>query len=578
MNYALTRTDRYLDKRQVIWVRINLVLETGFEDEIEHWMHAQAAKIIFRYYDTKSVFGKKSLNVIDYLFKWIEENKRFTEADKVKKRSALRNMEDVFASGGKDERVRRELCDIEICRELFHYMRTLGWSFVFVLDGFDQLDINPEQVKKFDKVHSSISRFVSARSSFGATLIVVSRTHTFDNFRSYDPFKFVSAENRYFVGEVNFETVMIRRFEAIKKVIIDRIPLHRRDTAEKLERSINGFLNHEFSKELLSEKNSQINISNMRAKLQALYLMFLDFVSDTTGKRYLIIEHMLLNGMRYPAVAYQYGLNEDGTLTHQPDEINFEARFIPLITRYPLPPSRVGSQEEDVFSHILLGIRILQFCVAISELDKIQETMTIEELSKLLNICFSYDTKITAAMIREFAAFDAIRIARRGTLPIDSRGNGIVATPKAKYILEQLVGDVAYLNMCAMRTAFPKYYFSSRHVRAGYVDESDSSAKDWVEIKIINSLSLFGTLILVNRNEHKRFNDVNRSELKPRQQAILRQALQAGLWDLIPSSKASVAVEVLQILSSGPIGWLSLEKKVAIAERVRQLFRSWRVT
>lgn len=578
LNYALTRCNAVLDKRKTIWVRLNFVYTSGFEEDLEHWMHAQAAKIILRYYDTKSSYtGKKIVAAADHLFEWIKANERFNEIDRGRLRAALRSMEQVFGRDSEDEVLRPSLCDKEICRELYRFMRVQGWSFIFVLDGFDQLDINPDQVQRFDTIRSSVRRFISMRAAFGAAIVIVTRTNTFDDFKAYDPFKGIPDARKYRIGDVDFDLVVRKRFDAIKDVVIRKIPSHRRETAEKLEKTIENFLAKNFKKTLLPDQNEKINISNIRAKLQTLYLMFLEFANESTGKGYLIIEHMLLNGMRYPAVAYDYSEVSKDELTPQANEIGHEARFLPLITRYPLPKFRSSFvMPANATKHLLVGIRILQLSVACKNLQRDQEILSIGELTSILAKCFGYSGPIIVAAINELAAFDLLRIFRREALPASSPSNGILALPKAEYVLDECLYDVAYLNMCAMRTPFPTQYFGLELMRCTYLGNADRAAQAWVHSKIINALSLFSMLVFQNRYEKVLFSSRSSDELPEREKIILVQAIRNGMWELIPSVRNNLVVEVMQILTSGPRSWLSEEEREEIADKVRRMFHFWR--
>lgn len=578
LNYALTRCNEILDKQKIVWVRLNFVYKSGFEDDLERWMHAQAAKIILRYYDKKSTYGgKKVVSAADWLFDWIGKNERFDDSERKRLRASLRTMEQVFGRLGEDEAIRPSLCDKELCRELYSLMRKDDWSFIFVLDGFDQLDISPDQVNHFELIRLNLERFISMRAKFGAAIVIVTRSNTFDDLKSYDPFKGIPEIRKYKVADVDFEKVVRTRFDAIKEVIIRRIPPHRRASADALETTIQKFIDSVLTPKELREANEKMNISNTRAQLQTLYLMFLDFVDETTGKGYLILEHMLLNGMRYPANAYSYHDISQNELTARSDELTHEARFLPLITRYPLPA--LGGPfvfPRNAFAHILLGLRILQLCVAARDLRNSQDFVSFGELTGILSAAFGYLPSIQSAMIDEMGAFDMLRIIRSNGLPAKSSSNRIVALPKADHLLEERLNDVAYLNMCALRTSFPRHLFDEGFVQCAYLGTGDHDGQRWAMSKIANAIFLFTCLSYQNRFERAQVDTKKIERFSDREKAIWSQAIRNGLWDLIPNARQQLVVEVMQILGSGPLGWLTIEDKEEVAERVRRIFTMWR--
>jgi hypothetical protein len=67
-----------------------------------------------------------------------------------------------------------------------------------------------------------------------------------------------------------------------------------------------------------------------------------------------------------------------------------------------------------------------------------------------------------------------------------------------------------------------------------------------------------------------------RGEGLPAKSLIWRQAISNGLWESIPDARAQLGVEIRQILTSGPVGWLSYDEHEMIAERVRAMFGFWR--
>ena len=583
LNYTLTRFHEMLDRRKVIWVRINLVYKSTFDDDILGWIRAQTAKIVLRYYDKESrVSPKKVVDVISHLKTWIAENENFDDEVKVEKNRKLRIMQQVWCTGASDEHIRPQNSDEEICTEIYRHLREEGWSFVVVLDGFDRLDIMPEESHRFNIVRRGIEEIISMRSVFGACILIVSRTYTIDALLSIDPFRKISDKNKYTIGLVEFSKIASARFDAIRSFARRSLPswgdFHDRD---ETSRTFDNFV-----LSLSSPDNKLLEIDenfaeNNRAKLQALQLIFLDYVNWKTGKAYVVIEHTMKNGRKYPAIAYEYV--DARTMTARiTREIAFDSRFLPILTRFPRltkPSGQWSDLGAKEACHFLIGIRILQLLLSV-EADQSLEAPSLGQILNILHFGFGVEKKIAAAEVYELEGFELLRIGRDATTPIESENNPVISLPKSRYMVERYLGDIAFLNMCAMRTLLPTRVFELGLIDLCALSGGRDSLIPWLRTKISNAFSLHALMSMANQLQRAEYSKRDRSKLSRHEERMLRVTRDRGLWSLIPTKVQKLTQDMNNILyATSYTGFthrpnLSNEEREQIVEEVRNMYRT----
>jgi hypothetical protein len=574
LNYLLTSQEELLTFNKTIWVRLNFVYASGYEDNLVAWMHAQAAKIALRYYDQSSEHkGPRCIDVLGLLTAWIEDpNEKFSELQKGEYKHSIQLMKTAFGKLGRDRSISKTLCNEVVCENIYYLLRSQGWSFVFVLDGFDQLDVSPDQIGKFERLKTSILAFISMRSNFGAAVLIVSRSNTLEDLRATDPFRVVPSERRFRISAPDLRSIVTKRFEAIQHVALsygsgpeiiggDKVRNLLRDFAQYIDQHVEFYS--------VGDRHSA---QNVRSRMQILYLLFLDFVDEKTGKTYLLVEHMMLNSHRYPVVAYSYSFGSGGKLVAQPtDEMTHESRFLPIVSRVCPLSTNPSTAVAGGLGRVLTSIRILQVCLAASAIADRQQIPTIDEIADLLKCVFSYERQEILMCVRELAAFDVLRIQVRPGFHVDSGENWLSALPKSKYLLKECLHNVAYLNMCAMRTLLPRQIFNSGLIALGTVEAGENGLAEWVHRKVTNSVFLFSFLLKLSTIERSQCSGKQHESLTVRQRNILSASQKySNLWDLFESLVPGFAVEVSRVLESTSRLSMSLDQKLLIINQVRR--------
>ena len=87
----------------------------------------------------------------------------------------------------------------------------------------------------------------------------------------------------------------------------------------------------------------------------------------------------------------------------------------------------------------------------------------------------------------------------------DTKNYQPLAMPKATYILSNLLYDIAYLNLCAMRIPINVNFLKPPIPYFKAVSFSDTLNKDWVEAKLLNSIGIFKLIEYYNLIEKSLF-------------------------------------------------------------------------
>src|SRR6476619_207803 len=109
-------------------------------------------------------------------------------------------MKEVFAGGAIEQPLRGALVNDAITRQVFNFLaREKGYRFIFILDGFDRLDVTDRDQNRFDDLVEDLVQLAGATDLLGFVLLAAMRTNTFDNLHSAGPGRRVPIAKRYSV-------------------------------------------------------------------------------------------------------------------------------------------------------------------------------------------------------------------------------------------------------------------------------------------------------------------------------------------------------------------------------------------
>lgn len=527
LNHVVSKHIDHLDENNVVWIRINLVADHGFDDDIQGWIQAQIAKILLRYYDESSEIAKEKKHLrhdyMDYLFSWIQNHEDLDENQKSTNFDKLMRLKAAFCKRDSDRSIGPVLCPSWICQELYRYARAeLGISFVVVFDGFDRLDRDTMHRERFIKLQSEISRLVSGNTSHGAALMIVTRQSTIDTLAGVHPFNSITWL-KYRVSSPTYDDILLRRLETLEEWL-DKGRLH---GFSRMEQHNSIDVVKDFRSKVLqnmvdsdyADSMAVLGLNN-RAKSQIVQLWFQEHCDEEKQGGYRLIEHMVKANFVYPPIVYIYEEIEGVIRAVGMPEYIYDSRFLPLLARPSIP---VGDRRLGIFEaqycaqeSMLLGVRLLQLLAlwrTAKKKGRTNENLTIAEVCKALECLFGYDERIVRNTIYELECFETIVVERFNAYKTDSNDDRVRVLPKADHLLNRFLGDIAYLNFCGMRLIVAKsFHARTEFLRAATlsgVRDTDSTHKTrikrWIVAKLHNALTTAALMMAVNEAQAQSF-------------------------------------------------------------------------
>ena len=216
LNYLLSKYSDILDEKKIIWVRINLPVSRNFDDKLDHWIEAQITKVLIRNYDEDSQYIQKPqhkrLNLLAHLRDWAKSESNDHEREI--KRKAVERLERIYAFGKGDTDISPEIVPMDVCGEVRRYAEENGLGFIIVFDGFDRLDYDTKNERRFRILRQGLERLATGAADSGFVYLCVTRTNTFSFLKSTYPF-FRAGDSIYTVARSSIENIVDARVTAI---------------------------------------------------------------------------------------------------------------------------------------------------------------------------------------------------------------------------------------------------------------------------------------------------------------------------------------------------------------------------
>jgi hypothetical protein len=541
-NYILSRFSIYFDRHNTIWVRINLVEDIGYDNKLLHWINAQTAKIIMRYYDTKSMYFPKSRQRHVDVDKYISEHMHRGKNKSFKRRIKRQYLHacTIFRQGGhrnseiREERISDDLIPPEIAVQVVAAARAAGFKFIVVLDGLDILEITKTYRLRFNNLTQQCMELTKSTKRNGFALLVVTRTNTLrtvlraDYHTTFDQAEF----EQYIIQAIPLPRIIQARLQYIVSEIT---AMHRANHVSwpvgDLESHIqeyNEFL-HTVERIYGSATGEKfINVlekiqgSNNRAKVQMLQYRYYDFFARRRTVKgqyhaYQLVESLMKAGRRFPPIPYRYSVSDGEHVRTTWHTQRYDSRFFPSIFRFPFNSLiKQVSKHKVIFDgnlgkprleNLLLGLRILQLVDAhhaynrkrqrVVDGETISNKVTVGELTRVLRTYFGYEEGLTLRMVDEFVEYQIIEY-HHPNIPVASNrqeDNEIVVLPKLGFLLDRFLYDLAYLNMAAIRIPLARSAFdvddkSKPYFHAVSYEEPKDGLGLWVAAKLCNAVGL----------------------------------------------------------------------------------------
>lgn len=542
LNYLLSEFAQKLDQQRVIWVRINLPTSREFDERLDHWVEAQTTKILVRYYDKESDFSripkKDRISVIEHLRLWAG---KYSDADSRPNRIAtVERICDVFAKRGSDRDISPEIVPIDVAAEVRRYALSQGLAFVVVFDGFDRLDYDAKNQKRFNRLVQGLERLATGSANANAVYLCVSRTHTFKHLWSTNPFVRFRKNTVYVISESPVSKILNERISALEKWATSRQAAGDRD-APRLLMLLQAFRKYveDRDNECKLDEIDRVLGQNIRGKTQIVQFLFLEFLAEENEMeryRYRLVEYLATAGRELPPVIYDYFISNG---TEIQSEIiattDYDTRLLPIVFRPIVPRDTEGNRLTGKFLtpgsllHTARILQILEFDQRFMSHRSRAAPISVIDIVEICERWFNFSPLITRTLIQELETYELCMIARQFYIDAVGDHSGVRLAPKGTIFLDSMIFDVAYLNLAAMRILFsaetdPKDFVTLCPRPNGYT-ESDKrkGIARWIRSKIRNSITMLGLM------QHA--NEVHRGMLESYRPLDGKETIERDFWN-----------------------------------------------
>ncbi|MEW6194237.1 MAG: hypothetical protein AB1521_03655 [Bacteroidota bacterium] len=525
INHLFTKYNRYLNSKKVIWIRLDLSINYGsVRPNLIHLFLSKLVKVILMYYLDMPEFKNLISDIKQYF-----NSERYADTEvRLKFHENIQTLYNTFYEKKGSKKLTEDMVYKDIAEQFRNYAIKAGYSFIFILDNFDKLDITPNHSKKFLHYYNQLDIITDPDERPGAAIVIVTRNDT-RIFLEQNASPSVNKRNNLIkeIKNIPFEKIIKKRLEYLKKNI-SKIAIHKKWDLEHIENHLD-----EFEDYVLTTAENKIfdkYISNMdliygennRIKVQLLQLLYHNFLDVKNSKyKYRLVEAMCKAGYSFPPCFYSYRLDNGNLIPVSHNKI-FDNVFLPLIFSFPYIEEKNRIQIPISRTYMLLGLRIIQYIQAFSKINNHDGIIPIslQALNEFLNKLYSYDSKIINALIEEYCDCGLLKL-HGDNLLLSKNYNSleIIALPKVNLlfgsikslsieapivekegdfpIYGNILADVAYLNMCAQRLLINEVSLSSNppYIKSILLyEERSNNITSWTVWKIINSLSLYSLI------------------------------------------------------------------------------------
>lgn len=535
LNYLLSKHHELLNEERVVWVRVDLTqlffLRPQDQESVplEDWAHAQATKILYRYYDASSIHSKDKpikLNIDLVLQHYIESAARSKEEREVleEKRRKLaelfpigRHRYNKQGVGSAEAPLSQSLVPSDIGLHIVNYALKAGYSFIVIFDGLDVIDSGTGEHKKFLKYSAAVQRLAKDHGKLGMTFVSAERMY--EGRQQYKSQYDIAPSREYGVFPVDIQSIVEQRIKFIMSEAryIRTRPEYPKEL--KLKSHLNAFRNYIAMAEEGGKTTAQFMSlltealgPNRRAQMQVTQLLYADFIIGTKTKPYKLIEALVTEDGWVPPRRFDYAVGESGWLIpRRVGDRRFDNRFLPAIYTFPLNSEEVIQDVTMQHEYIMANLRILQLALAPRQLSRekvggIYPDLSVHEVGDVLKSLFGYDQRIVYGMIQELSEYEMIWLTGYSRdAPASVERACIRPLPKAEWLLEFATNDVAYLNLAAMRCPYRSSQDQQRQrsFRALPlpIDGKPDDVRQWIVCKIENALRMIRVILTYDRHQ-----------------------------------------------------------------------------
>ncbi len=441
----------------------------------------------------------------------------------------LHNIRNQFVSLQYRSVLKENTVNETIYQEMLIQLLKAGFSFVFIIDGFDKIKNTTRFKEKFLHLRQELKKLFSLDTRLGGCYLLITRNETIKYFEGSNNYQLQGPDaNRhsYQLKVIPFESIFNKR----KNIIIEKGKI--RFPNYDFQTNLDEFAAYLWKTadvkafDKFIEQIDQIYHNNQRAKIQFIQLLYYDFLKSKKFHRgYQLVESMCLAGYNYPQSIYNY-VSDGNNLNHDLEVKIFDNIFIPIIFRFPYHEDYMWKTEPIAHTYILAGIRIIQLLHAfqyIRDIPSFTYQVPFHFIKNNLEQLFQYEETIIDLILNELAEAGLIVLVGASLYAPNNSGNYKIETTPKLHILysnrlqrfNNIFGNIAYLNMCAMRTLVNINVIHSScempYFKAMSLYDDNTSTTQWAINKILNSISLYRILRFVDEKEINYAESINKT-------------------------------------------------------------------
>jgi hypothetical protein len=524
LNHLYSSYAAAFDRSDAVWVRINISRERGFDDDLTAWYQAQAAKILLRFYERTSFHAtaadQRKIDIVGPLRKWADD--RSSQVEKERAHERINRLITAFCEKGPEALISPALLPTDISIEIFNIAVLSGMRFIVVLDGYDCLDCDRFSRTRFRKISGLLRKLISSKTRSGVAYLIVSRNETLAHAISAYILSTDRIAESVKLAPADFYDIVVSRIDNL----IKWFDLEGRTASEQYSSEIFGAREIALAfKDAFIRRHDEGHYdelvrlfpTNTRACVQMLSAEFTSFAEEKGNfGTYRLIEMITLAGYTFPPIVYEYllGGTDIPVCEYNKEEgrISFDTRFLPIITRPPIFTRRGKPKIAGVYSisSVMHGVRILQIISLYKSKNSKDRSsgLSIGSVKLFMQRIFGYAPEVTEFFCHELEAYGCLQIVREHWDADHHDDDGLLIMPKGEFLIESIIIDPAYLNLCAMRTVLgvsvhqqdaiqlksPAFGIGAdRHVQLG----------SWVSAKILNTLTMARLLFDQNQAQSR---------------------------------------------------------------------------
>lgn len=550
-NYIISHYWPTFDESRVLWIRISLVREFG--GTIDHWVKAQVAKILARYYDPESsAFAPERSASLH--FDVIEALRPVMESSSGKERDAIDNMVRVLRAhqSSIDYDVAPEWMPIAAVDAIFHAAVTRGFSFIVAIDGLDLLDHTPALREHFISRLEALGKYLKTDASLWRYHLVFLRQDSMEDFAEHVTSKLLRIPDQhrpvdtYEIAPVSLKAIIERRLEVLaRNHIVSIIGTYTAADVESfagyLESMDSGLPNESGADRNYADAVNEVSGTNIRSAMHVIHAAAAEYMQLNTP-HYMLTDRLMRVGCALPPRSPRYKRVTDrdgiGHMVRQQGGTGYhmyDANFLPALFRFPFADSAVPASELSARgrTQILIGLRLLQLATVMSARETLLERTDERSLVRRTCEIFDYESAVVSAMCEELMDEDVLhtRVTDSRYRSPDASTHLLRVAPKGAKILDRYMFDPTYLNVGSFNLPVPSslvedvahdYAFSV--VPMGIHSDID----EIVFGKIVNALLMANLICDANKLQH--------DEVRRRSQSFGKKSA-----DLLRFAEASVS-------------------------------------